>query len=529
MSNIAGYILQNAQAQLGAIAMIDHSLARYQKSRSRHLDQYGYSLKEVSYQTFTNRFSRLAAGIRALDGICPKDRIIICMENRPEYLDILLACWCAGLCVVPVNAKLHAKEILHIVSDSAARLVLVDEAYAEELGQLFIEAHSHVHVLIAGSPDYANLYDAQPMACVDVQADDLAWIFYTSGTTGRPKGAMLSHHNLLMMSLIYCADIEQVSPGDVQFHAAPLSHGAGLYSIPHLLGGGTQVIFDGFDPQKMLDALDCYQNVTFFAAPTMVMRLVNFIQPGQQFPGLRTIIYGGGPMYVNDLLRALDCFGPKLYQLYGQGESPMTITGLSKIDHQGNRDPTHLARLATCGPVRTAVQVRVVDEDGLDLLIGQIGEIITRSQTVMQGYWNNSEATTQVIRDGWLWTGDVGYLEESGYLCLRDRSKDLIISGGSNIYPREIEEVLLRHASVLECSVIGQLHPEWGEEVVAFIVLKPGFDLNIDALDEICLANIARFKRPKVYRLVDSLPKNNYGKVLKTVLRKILQQDKNHA
>jgi acyl-CoA synthetase (AMP-forming)/AMP-acid ligase II len=141
MSNIAGYILQNAQAQLGAIAMIDHSLARYQKSRSRHLDQYGYSLKEVSYQTFTNRFSRLAAGIRALDGICPKDRIIICMENRPEYLDILLACWCAGLCVVPVNAKLHAKEILHIVSDSAARLVLVDEAYAEELSQLFIEAH----------------------------------------------------------------------------------------------------------------------------------------------------------------------------------------------------------------------------------------------------------------------------------------------------------------------------------------------------------------------------------------------------
>ena len=207
----------------------------------------------------------------------------------------------------------------------------------------------------------------------------------------------------------------------------------------------------------------------------------------------------------------------------------MTITGLSKIDHQGNRDTTHLARLATCGPVRTAVQVRVVDEDGLDLPIGQIGEIITRNQTVMQGYWNNSEATTQVIRDGWLWTGDVGYLEESGYLCLRDRSKDLIISGGSNIYPREIEEVLLRHASVLECSVIGQLHPEWGEEVVAFIVLKPGFDLNIDALDEICLANIARFKRPKVYRLVDSLPKNNYGKVLKTALRKILQQDKNHA
>ena len=202
----------------------------------------------------------------------------------------------------------------------------------------------------------------------------------------------------------------------------------------------------------------------------------------------------------------------------------MTITGLSKIDHQGDCGPTHLARLATCGPARTAVQVRVVDEDGLDLPMGQIGEIITRNQTVMQGYWNNSEATTQAIRDGWLWTGDVGYLEESGYLCLRDRSKDLIISGGSNIYPREIEEVLLRHPAIAEVSVIGAASADLGEEPVAFVVCKPDASVDANSLDALCLDNLARFKRPRDYVFVADLPKNNYGKILKTALRQQLKQ-----
>jgi long-chain acyl-CoA synthetase len=234
-------------------------------------------------------------------------------------------------------------------------------------------------------------------------------------------------------------------------------------------------------------------------------------------------------MYVSDLVKALDRFGPRLYQLFGQGESPMTITGLSHRDHVGDRGPAHLARLGSCGTARTGVEVRVVDEAGRDLPPGELGEVITRSDCVMAGYWNNPAASASALREGWLWTGDVGSMDDSGCLTLRDRSKDMIISGGSNIYPREIEEVLLRHPAVLECSVVGRPHPDWGEEVLAFVVTRPGTAVSGHDLDELCLNNIARFKRPKGYRFVDALPKNNYGKVLKTSLRQTLQQESDHA
>lgn len=203
----------------------------------------------------------------------------------------------------------------------------------------------------------------------------------------------------------------------------------------------------------------------------------------------------------------------------------MTITGLSKYDHEGNRDQEHLSRLGSCGTPRTGVEVRVVDDTGADVAPGNVGEIITRSDCVMSGYWNNPTATASALRDNWLWTGDVGLLNERGYLTLRDRSKDLIISGGANIYPREIEEVLLLHPDVAECSVVGRRNKDWGEEVVAFVVTGAGSQPSIESLDEICLLHIARFKRPHHYRFVEALPKNNYGKVLKTELRKLLERE----
>jgi len=239
---------------------------------------------------------------------------------------------------------------------------------------------------------------------------------------------------------------------------------------------------------------------------------------------LQALVYGGAPMYVSDLLKTLDVFGPHLVQIYGQGESPMTITQLSRQDHQGNGDAAHLARLASCGIARSAVQVRVVDDDGRDMPTGEPGEIITRSDTRMLGYWNNPVATAAAIRDGWLWTGDIGAFDELGYLTLRDRSKDMIIRGGSNIYPREIEEVLLRHAAVAEVSVIGAESADLGEEPVAFVVLKPGMTVTPQELDALCLDNMARFKRPREYFFPEDLPKNNYGKILKTTLRQQLKQ-----
>jgi long-chain acyl-CoA synthetase len=219
-------------------------------------------------------------------------------------------------------------------------------------------------------------------------------------------------------------------------------------------------------------------------------------------------------MYVADALRAIDFFGPRLYQLFGQGESPMTITGLPQSEHAAR------SHLETCGYARTGVEVRVADAEDRDLPPGEVGEILTRSACVMAGYWENPQASAQALRGGWLHTGDLGSLDEAGYLTIRDRSKDMIISGGANIYPREIEEVLLRHPAVAECSVVGRPHPEWGEAVVAFVVRRGG--VTAQELDALCLGHIARFKRPRDYRFVDALPKNNYGKVLKTELRRLL-------
>ena len=476
-----------------------------------------------SYGELASRATRIAGGLRGGHGLAAGDRVVLCMENRPEFLEALFGCWIGGLAAVPVNAKLHPREVAHIVRDSGAAAVLTSEALAEGIALALREDGAPPPPLVVtDSSGWARLLDAAPADCTEASATDLAWLFYTSGTTGRPKGAMLTHRNLMFMSLAYAADIEHVSPGDVKLHAAPLSHGSGLYALPHLFAGGHQVVLPGFEPQDVLEAFERHANVTMFAAPTMVTRLVQAAGAQPRAAGLRTLYYGGGPMYVSDLRRALDAFGPRLWQLFGQGESPMTITGLSKADHEGDGGPAHLARLASCGIARTGVEVRVVDGAGRDVAPGETGEVVCRSDCTMAGYWNNPQATAAALRDGWLWTGDVGALDDRGYLTLRDRSKDMIISGGTNIYPREIEEVLLRHPALLECSVVGRPHPDWGEEVIAFVVVRDGQAVDDPALDALCLEHIARFKRPRAYRRVASLPKNNYGKVLKTELRRML-------
>jgi len=272
----------------------------------------------------------------------------------------------------------------------------------------------------------------------------------------------------------------------------------------------------------LLEAFAAYRNVSLFAAPTMVTRLLDDPRCGDtDISGLRTIAYGGAPMYVSDLKRGFEKLGQGcFYQLYGQGESPMTITGLDQRLHRDADNPAYEARLAGVGMARTGVAVQVVDESGYNVAVGEVGEIITRSDCVMAGYWDNAAANATALRDGWLWTGDMGTLDEDGFLTLKDRSKDMIISGGMNVYPREIEEVLLTDGRVQECAVIGAPHETWGEEVVAYVVRRSHAGrVDPGELDQLCLAHIARFKRPKRYVFVDSLPKNNYGKILKTDLR----------
>ena len=483
--------------------------------------------KTLTYAELALRSHALATGLLQNLSIKRAQRVMICMENRAAFFETLFACWIAGLCPVPVNAKLHPKEVRQIAGDCQASVLFCSAALYEGL-QMVLTDMPHAPLLLCVDDDaYAALLRHAPIDCAPMQADDIAWIFYTSGTTGVPKGAMLSHRNLLQMCLQYGADIDCVQAGDTHLHVAPLSHGSGLYSLPHLFNGGHQVIETAFTPDIVFEVLQRYPRVSFFAAPTMLTRMLRY-STGMANPAghLHTITYGGGPMYVSDLLQCLELFGPRMVQIYGQGESPMTITALSRQDHQGPQDAAHLARLASCGVARTGVEVRVVDEAGRDLPAGEPGEVITRSATRMLGYWNNEAATASAIRDGWLWTGDIGSMDELGYLTLRDRSKDLIIRGGSNIYPREIEEVLLRHPAIAEVSVIGAASADLGEEPVAFVVLKAGMTVTPQELDQLCLDNLARFKRPRDYFFPLDLPKNNYGKILKTALRQQLQQER---
>ena len=476
-----------------------------------------------SYREFAHRISSLAGGLVAR-GLAPGDRVMLCMENCAEFLEMMFACWTAGLCTVPVNARLHFREVEHIARDSRARLLVATPALAHGLAPLDQSVEALAPIISTGTGDYAALLThGAPMQPVDTKPTDRAWLFYTSGTTGRPKGAVLSHRNLLFMSHCYYADIDPLDERDTNLHGGPLSHGAGLYALPHLLRGGHQVILPHFDVDAIVDALQRHSRVSMFAAPTMLTRLVHApAVSNADLRNLRTIFYGGGPMYVADLQRALRLFGPRLYQLYGQGESPMTITGLTKRMHADETHPRWHDRLGSCGVPRTGVLVKVVDDNDRELPPDEVGEVVTRSDCVMEGYWDNPEASAETLRGGWLHTGDLGSFDEDGLLTLRDRSKDMIISGGSNIYPREIEEVLLRHPDLVEASVVGRPHPEWGEEVVAFIVTRPGAEIAQSELDQLCLDHIARFKRPRYYRVVDALPKNNYGKVLKTQLRRLL-------
>ncbi|MCK9512202.1 MAG: AMP-binding protein [Pigmentiphaga sp.] len=477
------------------------------------------------YQTLAHRTAALAGFLRQAFKVLPGERIAIFATNVPEYLEALQAIYWAGAVSVPVNAKLHHRELAHVLADAEPCLWLV----TPDLLQTAIDAGANEsQLLVLGSPAYREALFAAPAELTPRQPDDLASLFYTSGTTGRPKGVMQTHRNLLAMTACYFMDVDDVHADDAMLYAAPLSHGAGLYHFAHMARGARHVVprSGGFDAEEIMALAQSVGRLSFFAAPTMVRRLVQHVRSvGADTRGIKTIVYGGGPMYLEDIKTALDVLGPRLVQIYGQGESPMTITALSRDTLEQRGDPDWLRRAASVGVAQTAVEVAVVDTAGRTLGPSQLGEVVVRGATVMAGYWRNPEATAGTLKDGWLYTGDMGILDEDGFLTLKDRSKDLIISGGSNIYPREVEEVLLMHPAVNEATVVGMHDPEWGEVPVAFLALHAETRTDTAELDAWCLRHLARFKRPKHYRVVDSLPKNSYGKVLKTLLREQLEFD----
>ncbi|GAY13324.1 AMP-binding protein [Mycobacterium sp. shizuoka-1] len=485
---------------MNLFATLDQAAARFGDRGAVYLgDRQVYTWHELH-----ERALRLAAALRRR--YPPGERIAIASENRSEIVEIFYGVWAAQCVLVPINAKLHPREMGQILDDCSAATVFASPKIAAEL-----TPRASMVVEVIGGPDYEQLFGGVPATVPATDPSALAWLFYTSGTTGRSKGAMLSHRNLTAMTVAHLADIDSPDETCALLHAAPMSHGSGLYLAPYVLRGARQVVpaSGAFDPDEFLDLCAAHPGSSAFLAPTMIQRLVG---TGRAAPAsLRTIVYGGGPMYVDGLKKAMTAFGPVFAQIYGQGESPMTITGLRRADHSSSDDTV----LGSVGYPRSGVEVAVVGHDGVPVEAGEVGEIVCRGDVVMSGYWNNAPATSDTLRDGWLHTGDLGSFDRHGYLTLRDRSKDVVISGGSNIYPREVEEALLEHPGVTEAAVVGAADEEWGEVVVAFVVGGAAED----ELDAHLLDRIARFKRPKRYVFVDDLPKNSYGKVLKRELR----------
>jgi acyl-CoA synthetase (AMP-forming)/AMP-acid ligase II len=480
----------------------------------------------LSYGQANARSGSVAGALRRC-GLGRGDRVGLLMPNCPQLPESMFATWKAGGCIVPLNARFRSDEIAYHLADAQARMVIFSEEYRDVMAAVRDRAPSVERFVCVGAPLSGQLaYDELaaagpgPGPDADVADEDLAWLFYTSGTTGRPKGAMLTHGVLTFVSLGWVADLMSLEPEDVGIHAAPLTHGAGFHALALTMKGATQVLLrpPRFDPENFCATVQRHRVTNAWLVPTQIKMLLNYAGLEKwDLSSLKWIVYGGSPMYVEDLKEALRRIGPVFVQLYGQGETPMTATYLRREDHLAEGDLA--ARLASCGRARSGLEIRVLDEADRELGRGQTGQICVRGASVMRGYWQRPEATSETLRGGWLHTGDIGYMDSHGYVYILDRSKDMIISGGANVYPREVEEVLIQHPAVSEVCVIGVPHDIWGEAVKALVVSEPGTAVTEEALTRFVGERLADYKRPRSVDFVLEIPKNAYGKVLRRELK----------
>jgi long-chain acyl-CoA synthetase len=483
--------------------------------------------EELTYREFYDRALAIGGNLLAR-GLEPRDRVAFALANSPRVLETIYGCFAAGLIVVPINARLHAREMAYIVDNSGAKVLIHGPEFQDGIVEHLDEFGDLAHRFCTAPADGTSLYDellSGPDALpghVDADPEEPCWLFYTSGTTGRPKGATWTHRVVRVVVMNYLADVHNIQPGEVVLHAAPMSHGSGIVALPAVARGATNVIMDtpSFDPRALFSVIEQQRvgHIAFLAPTQIIKMLEDFVEGEFDLSSLKAICYGGAPIYVEHLRHAMEAFGPVFAQIFGQGEAPITITGLSSAAHAeflASGDE----RIGSAGSIRTDVEARAVDDEGRELPPGEAGEIVVRGDVVMQGYWNNPEATAEAIRDGWLHTGDIGAFDERGYLFLLDRAKDMIISGGNNVYPREVEEVLVEHPAVANAVVLGIPDPYWGEAVHAVVVLEPGAEATAEEIIAHCGNSLAGYKKPKAVDFVSELPISGYGKVLRREVR----------
>jgi acyl-CoA synthetase (AMP-forming)/AMP-acid ligase II len=478
--------------------------------------------RETRYRDLDAGSSRVANAIIA-EGVAPQGRVAILAKNTDLFFELYYGTTKAGAVLVPVNSRLAPPEVAFVIEDARAELLFVSEDYYELVEGIRdrLDTVKTVIALQDNHPDwtrYSSWRDAWPATdpTRDSHERETCIQVYSSGTTGHPKGVELTHHNLMALLPVAIEEWGSWQLDDVSIVAMPLFHVAGCeWGFVAFYVGGTNVLMAEVDPAAILRTIPEYGVTKALFVPAVILFLLQ--APGcaeTDFSSLESVVYGASPIPLPVLQRAIEVFGCNFAQVYGLTETSGAVTYLPPEDHDGGE------RMRSCGRAMRSARIRVVDAEGVDCPPGSVGEILVAGDQVMKGYWNQPEATAEAIRDGWFHTGDAGYLDADGYLYIHDRVKDMIVSGGENIYPAEIESALAAHPGVADIGVIGIPDDTWGETVMAFVVRRADTRPTEAELDRFARENLAGYKVPRRYQFVDELPRSPSGKLLKRELRK---------
>lgn len=484
-----------------------------------------YKNKRITFSELNNRVNRLANALITL-GLKKQDRVAIIADNCYQFIETIGACAKGGFILASLSTKLR-DELHYIINNAQPRVVIVNQHYMEKIRPEweFIKNIISIENETAHALKYEELIasasEKEPQ--IKVQEEDGLLLYYTSGTTSLPKGALLTHKAILA-NVVNMIITREMTIGDKTLVVHPLFFTAPINCtvIPMLYLGNPVVILDGFDPQDFLATVEKEKITHVIVVPTMLIRLLEYQdQKKYNISSLKQVIYGSASMPVARLKEAIQRFGPIFSQIYGLTEVVAEATCLWKHEHVIDGSPEEERRLASCGRETINCQVRVVHPDGTDVIRNglDVGEIIIKGDNLMKGYWNMPDVTAETIRDGWLYSGDLATMDSEGYIYIVDRKKDMIISGGINIYPREIEEVLYKHPAIYEAAVIGLPDEEWGEKVTAVVVLKEGQKVTEEELINYCKEHLATYKKPKSVIFTNMLPKTPTGKILKRELK----------
>ena len=494
--------------------------------QSPHATASIYRGRKRTFAQMSDRVSRFAGALRAL-GVQAGDRVGILSLNSDWYLEYYMACYWAGAAVNPINIRWSATEIAYSLDDCDTQILLVDDTFAPmtaEIQKLSRSVQTLIHLGDGPPPDHMLSYEALVEATSPVEdalrgGDDLAGVFYTGGTTGSPKGVMLCHRNLYTNAVAGVA-AQIVRPGSIGLHAAPMFHLAdGAFMNALFASGCCHVMVPRFDPVDVLQTIAATGVTEALLVPTMIQMLVDHPDVQQyDLSSLRQLVYGASPISEGLLNRAMKTVpNVSFLQAYGMTELSPVATILSPEMHR--EEGRAKGRHRSAGRATTCSEVRIVDPEGNELPRGEVGEVAVRGPGVMLGYWNKPAETEAAIRDGWMLTGDGGRMDDEGYVFIVDRIKDMIVTGGENVYSIEVESVIATHPAVGTCAVIGIPHEQWGEQVHVFIVRKPGHALDADELISFCKERIANYKCPREVSFIDAMPLSGAGKILKTTLR----------